>query len=324
MLSLNDIEWILAPMDGVTDHPYRNAWAEVFGKDPRPHAGRLMHQAVSPFVSLVRGERIKRSHIADLLPQNNLMDVEPQVLGNDADFFLVMAKTLADLGYRSVNWNLGCPKPQIAAKQRGSGLLSHPDRIDAFLNRVVPASPLPLSVKIRLGYRSPDEVFKVIEVLNRYPLVYVAVHPRIGTQLYGGEADWDRFGEVLRLLYAPCIYNGDINSVQKAQAFVSRFGNGEHKVNSVMIGRGVIADPFLPGRLAGLSYSPADMHTLFACFVQTLWRNYLACGLRPLSALHRQKLYWSQFRGAFLPPHAFSHVKTLQDPDAYEQFLQNF
>ena len=311
-------------MDGVTDHPYRNAWMEVFGNDSRPHAGRLMHKAVSPFVSLVQGEKIKRSHIADLLPQNNLMDVEPQVLGNDADCFLVMAKTLADLGYRSVNWNLGCPKPQIAAKQRGSGLLPHPDRIDAFLNRVVPASPLPLSVKIRLGYRSPDEVFKVIEVLNRYPLVYVAVHPRIGTQLYGGEADWDKFEETLHLLSAPCIYNGDIHSVQKAKEFVSRFGKGEHKVKSVMIGRGVIANPFLPGMLAGLSYSPADMQILFARFVQTLWSNHLACGLRPLSALHRQKLYWSQFQGPFLPPTAFSHIKTLQDPDFYERFIYSF
>lgn len=324
MISLNDIEWILAPMDGVTDHPYRNAWMEVFGNDPRPHAGQLMHKAVSPFVSLVPGEKVKRSHIADLLPQNNLMDVEPQVLGNDAGSFLVMAKTLADLSYRSVNWNLGCPKPQIASKQRGSGLLPHPDRIDAFLSRVVPASPLPLSVKIRLGYRSPDEVFKVIDVLNRYPLVYVAVHPRIGTQLYGGEADWDRFGEVLRLVSAPCTYNGDIDSLQKAQAFVSRFGKGEHKVKSVMIGRGVIADPFLPGRLAGLSYSSSDMQTLFVRFVQALWRNYLDCGLRPLSALQRQKLYWSQFRGPFLPPHAFTHIKTLQDPDIYDRFLSCF
>lgn len=308
-------------MDGVTDHPYRNAWMEVFGSDTRPHTGRLMRKAVSPFVSLVQGEKVKRAHLADLLPQNNLMDVEPQVLGNQADAFLVMAKALADLGYRSVNWNLGCPKPQIAAKQRGSGLLPHPDRIDAFLSRVVPASPLPISVKIRLGYRSPDEVFKVVEVLNRYPLAYVAVHPRIGTQLYGGEADWDMFDQVLRLLYAPCIYNGDITDMQKAQAFVSRFGNEEYKVNRVMIGRGVIADPFLPGMLAGITYSPSDMLTLFARFVQTLWRNYLACGLRPLSALHRQKLYWSQFRGPFLPPHAFSRIKTLQDPSTYERFL---
>lgn len=311
-------------MDGVTDYPYRNAWAEVFGLDTRTHAGHLMRKAVGPFVSLVQGEKIKRSHIADLLPQNNLMDVEPQVLGNDAEAFLVMAKTLADLGHSSVNWNLGCPKPQIASKQRGSGLLPHPDRIDAILNRVVPASPLPLSVKIRLGYRSPDEVFKVIEVLNRYPLAYVAVHPRIGTQLYGGEADWDRFGEVLRLLSAPCIYNGDIDSIEKARAFVARFGKEEPKVNRVMIGRGVIADPFLPGRLAGLSYSSSDMQILFVRFVQTLWRNYLACGLRPLSALHRQKLYWSQFRGPFLPPNAFKHIKTLQDPDIYERFLQFF
>lgn len=321
MISLNDMEWILAPMDGVTDYPYRNAWMEVFGNDPRPHAGQLMRKAVSPFVSLVPGGKVRRSHIADLLPQNNLMDVEPQVLGNDAESFLVMAETLADLGHRSVNWNLGCPKPQIAAKQRGSGLLPYPDRIDAFLNRVVPASPLPLSVKVRLGYRSPDEVFKVIEVLNRYPLAYVAVHPRIGTQLYGGEADWDRFEEIPRLLSAPCTYSGDINTLQKAQQFVSRFGQD---VKSVMIGRGVIADPFLPGRLAGLSYSSSDMQILFVRFVQALWRNHLALGLNPLSALQRQKLYWSQFRGPFLPPSAFSHIKTLQDPGIYDRFLKCF
>lgn len=296
-------------MDGITDCHYRNAWQEVFGAFSR------MEKAVSPFVTLVRGKKVKRSHLSDLFPENNRMKVEPQILGNEPELYLPMAEALAGMGYVSVNWNLGCPMRQVASKQRGSGLLPYPEKIDAFLSQVLPSSPLSVSVKIRLGYSRAEEVFPVVEVLNRYPLDYVAVHPRTGRQLYEGTADWEKFDQARRLLKHPCIYNGDVDSVEKAEAFAASFP----MVRRVMIGRGVVADPFLPCRLSGFSIAEEEKPVYFARFVAVLWRNYRQGGLPEKAALQRQKLFWSRFRGDFVPDGAFEAVKQVENADAYEE-----
>ena len=195
------------------------------------------------------------------------------------------------------------------------GALRNPEKIDAFLSQVLPSSPLSISVKIRLGYSHAEEVFPVVEVLNRYPLDYVAVHPRTGRQLYEGTADWEKFDQARRLLKHPCIYNGDVDSVEKAEAFAARFP----MVRRVMIGRGVVADPFLPCRLSGFSIAEEEKPVYFARFVAVLWRNYRQGGLPEKAALQRQKLFWSRFRGDFVPEGAFEAVKQVENADAYEE-----
>ena len=202
---------------------------------------------------------------------------------------------------------------QVAHKQRGSGLLPYPERIASFLDRVLPASPLALSVKIRLGYRSAREIYPVMEVLNSYPLKYVAIHPRIGVQLYGGQADWDGLESILPLMKHPCVYSGDIDSVGRAECFRRRFPG----IREIMLGRGVIADPFLPCRLAGISFSAEDEKLLFRCFVRALLRQYRRAGLPEQTVLQRQKLFWSKFAGTFVPEGAFEQIKRLSSVQEY-------
>lgn len=305
----------MAPMDGVTDCRYRNAWMEVFGRKSK------MHKAVSPFVTLVRGDRVKLSHLSDLLPENNRKEwsLEPQFLGNETELFPTMVRALADLGYRSVNWNLGCPMRQVASKQRGSGLLPHPDRIAFFLESAFSVSPLPISVKIRLGYSRPEEVYGVLEVLNAYPLLYVAVHPRTGIQMYGGKADWDWLEKILPSLRHPCVYSGDVDSREKAEALLRRFP----RLEGVMLGRGVIADPFLPCVLSGTSFAEEEKKIYFARFLAALLRNYGNGGFPESLVLQRQKLFWSRFRGGFVPEGGFDRVKRMTDISAYGRYCRD-
>ena len=312
MFAGKQVEWILAPMDGVTDYPYRNAWIETFGK----HA--CMHRAVSPFITLVPGTKVRLSHLRDVFPEYNRMEVEPQILGNEAEWFLPMAEALLDLGYSSVNWNLGCPVRHVARKQRGSGLLPYPERIAAFLDRVVPSTPLALSVKLRTGYFSHQEIYPVMEVLNRYPLKYVAVHPRIGMQLYGGEADWDILERMLPLMKHPCVYSGDIDSVETALVFARRFPS----VRRVMLGRAVIANPFLPCYLSGFHFTEKEQTRLFARFLAALFRNYRDSGLSGATVLQRQKLFWSKFAGRFVPESAFERIKHFTEEGEYLCFCR--
>ena len=313
MVGGKQMEWILAPMDGVTDFPYRNAWMEVFG----PYA--KMHRSVAPFVTLVPGSKVRRSHLRDLWPENNRMEVEPQILGNEAEWFLPMAEALHDMGYVSVNWNLGCPVRQVARKQRGSGLLPYPGKIADFLDKVLPSSPLALSVKVRTGYFSAQEIFPVMEVLNAYPLQYVAVHPRIGLQLYKGMADWDMLDRILPLMEHVCVYSGDIDSVAKADAFCARFPS----VREIMIGRGMIADPFLPCRLSGYVFVSTEERFLFKLFVEALLRHYWRSGLPEKAVLQRQKMFWSKFSGDFVPTGAFGRIKSLDSVKEYVQVLDS-
>lgn len=314
MLGTKSVEWILAPMDGVTDYPYRNAWVETFG------AYSTMRLAVSPFVSLVPGGRIRLSHLRDLFPENNRMSVEPQFLGNEAGYFLPMAEALHALGYSSIDWNLGCPVRHVARKQRGSGLLPYPDRIRSFLESVLPSSPLSLSVKLRLGYASGEEIYPVLDVLNSFPLSYVAIHPRTGIQLYGGRADWDAFEALLPRLRHRCVYSGDIDSVAKAEAFCGRFP----RIGAIMLGRGVISNPFLPCSLSGFDFGKEEARSLFAAFVQALLFHYQSAGLRGDALLRRQKLFWGQFRGEYVPEGAFGLVKRLDSVEGYVRLCRQW
>ena len=114
-----------------------------------------------------RQNRINRSHIKDILPENNHgMPVIPQIIGNDPAGFIQLATRCHELGYDTVNWNLGCPFPMVAEKRRGSGLLPHPGMIRAFLDEVMPAIPTRLSIKTRIGREKKAEIFHLLAHLQ--------------------------------------------------------------------------------------------------------------------------------------------------------------
>src|ERR1035437_1681853 len=230
---------ILAPLHGYTEAAFRNALAECFDG---------YNEAIAPFISLAPAERINPRRLHDLLPDKNTrLKVIPQILGNEPQLFISMANALGELGYDRINLNMGCPKKAIAAKHRGSGLLPHPSLIHEILSEVIPNIPQRLSVKLRLGRNHPDEIYPIIDILNRYPLASVTVHPRIGIQLYDVKADVDRFAAVLPLIKHPVIYNGDIFTIADYQRIITRFPS----VAGCMIGRGVLANPFLAEMLSG-------------------------------------------------------------------------
>ena len=235
----------MAPLRGVTDHWFRTLFAEHFGG---------FDLAVAPFISSKQDNVMKRSYVKDLLPEHNqVLPVIPQILSKSAGDFVALANFLYDLGYPNVNWNLGCPYPMVASKKRGSGLLPHTDMIQEFLEDALPRLKGALSIKLRLGYRTAEELLRLIPVLNAFPLTEVIVHPRTGIQLYTGTVDLDAFAQALPLLSPPVVYNGDIRT-REDFLFLSRRFPG---VTRWMLGRGAIADPFLPAAIQ-TGIEPAD------------------------------------------------------------------
>ena len=118
----------LAPMEGITGHVFRRVHAEVFG---------ALDRYYTPFISpLPRvGDGFTKHYDRELDPASNRgLDVVPQVLTNDADRFVWAAELLSGMGYTEINLNLGCPSGTVVAKEKGSGLLRNPTRLEAFLS----------------------------------------------------------------------------------------------------------------------------------------------------------------------------------------------
>jgi tRNA-dihydrouridine synthase len=233
-------KFYLAPLRGITDRTFRDVYERHFGK---------FDYMLAPFVSTILGTRVKEYHIKDILPDND-NDTErliPQIIGNDSGGFLLLCDKFAELGFKSVNWNLGCPAPLITRKKRGSGLLPHKDIIERFLDDVTPKLPLPLSIKTRLGLENKDELEGLMPLFNNYPLKEIIIHPRIGIQMYDGTVDIDKFEVCLKKSTHTVVYNGDIRTVDDFKRLSTRFPD----VNRWMIGRGIIRNPRLMNELRG-------------------------------------------------------------------------
>ena len=169
----------------------------------------------------------------------------PQIITNDADEFIYVAKYVQSLGYKELNWNLGCPYPMVAKSGMGSGLICNPSKIDEILHRAHSETGILVSMKMRMGYEKAAEILEAFTVLDKYPLKNIAIHARIGKQLYKGPVDLDAFEKCVDSTRHKLYYNGDITSVVAFKAIEQRFPSIDH----FMIGRGLITDPFLPSMI---------------------------------------------------------------------------
>jgi tRNA-dihydrouridine synthase B len=306
------MQLILAPLRGFTDAVFRNAFVRFFGGFDR---------ALAPFVPTVSAPVVRDRLLRDFRPEDNrALPAEPQLLGNRPEDFIRMAARLFDLGYETVNWNLGCPFPMVAKKGRGSGLLPFPDRVDAFLEQTIPALPGRLSIKTRLGRYSAAEIDALLPIFNRYPLAELVVHPRTGVQMYEGRPDPDGFARCLAGSVHPTIYNGDIRSPRTLETLRKRFP----EVAGWMIGRGAVADPFLPARLRGAA-TPSDAAERFRRFHDHLEAAYAERLEGPGHLLGRMKSFWSYFGPSFAGGQALmKRVHRSQGMDAFRNHVNRF
>lgn len=230
----------LAPMEGLTGYAFRRVHAECFGKLDRYY---------TPFLTPPRvGFSFDKRYRRELDPAGNQgFDVVPQLLTKNADQFVWSAQFLANMGYREVNLNVGCPSGTVAAKGKGSGFLRNLEDLEAFLQDVCERSPLPVSVKTRIGVHSDDEYEKILELYCRYPLAELIVHPRVQKDHYRGVPRWEPYGATLAKAPFPVAYNGDIFGVEDFTALVEAFPQTRH----VMLGRGIAANPALARMMRG-------------------------------------------------------------------------
>lgn len=298
----------LGPFQGITDAPFRNVFKKHFGG---------VDKFYTPFFTGIQKDHAKNLQVEEIDPAcNDVETLTPQILSTDAEEILRFAKQCKELGYREINLNMGCPFPRVANKKRGSGLLPYPEKIDALLGRVFEQIDLKFSVKCRLGYFSPDEIVPVIEVFNKYPLSELVIHPRIGKQLYKGEADVKRFAELIPSLKAPLVYNGDIVSVESFE----RIRHEVQPVDEFMLGRGLLANPFLAEEIKFSGNRSAErLHD----YVNDLYEDRLRHAGGSPKVLGRMKELWSYLMYSFDEPQdIWRKVKKLNALREYEEAVE--
>lgn len=301
-----------SPLQGFTDFRFRNAFQRFFGG---------IDQYIAPYIRVNGKLEIKPGNERDILPANNRsLDLIPQIITKDADEFLFVAKFVQKLGYTELNWNLGCPYPMIAKRGMGSGLLSMPEKIDEILTRVCAETDIQVSVKMRLGYESSQEIFHVLPVLERYRLANITIHPRIGKQLYRGEVDLNAFEECLGQTSHKIFYSGDITSVQSFREMKERFPT----INHWMIGRGLIADPFLPAMIkADNPVYPEKRYEIFNSFHDVLFSSYEEALLGRKHLLMKMYSFWEFFIQSFpLSPKCLKKIKKAQSLSVYRDVVK--
>ena len=195
---------ILAPLRGVTLRCFR----EVF-TDAIREAG--FTEAVTPFVSAMPGvDPLAGRELAGGAAEGAIV-VTPQFIGKDPESLRRCLRRVRAAGFATADLNCGCPFPMVRRKGRGSGILRTPDVLRRMLE--VGCEEMGegrFSVKARLGVDAPDELERLMPILNEFPLRRLAVHARTARQMYAGECDWRAFERVASAAKMPIVANGDL------------------------------------------------------------------------------------------------------------------
>jgi len=266
------MRYYYAPLEGITDATFRQLHHKYF-----PGVDRYFMPFVSPTIHRCLTNREARE-----LPPADSVDFAavPQLLGKNVEDLLWAVDVCADLGYDEVNINLGCPSGTVVSKGKGSGMLSDLYALDAFLEGIYAKAALPISLKTRIGVNDSEDWEKILEIYRDYPVKELTVHPRIRKAFYKGDCDMTAFAQAVEGSPFPVCYNGNVNSMADAEKIAARFPS----VQSVMIGRGLVADP---GMLTGST----DRERLKA-FLNELSDTYCTVFGSKRNAIYRMKDNW--------------------------------
>lgn len=275
------MRYYFAPMEGVTGHLYRNLHHRYF-----PGVDKYF----LPFLSPSQEHSFTKKAFQDTLPENNQglntgLNAVPQLLTRRAEDFIWAAGELARMGYRAVNLNLGCPSGTVTAKGKGSGFLAFPELLDQFLEEIFASVDLKISVKTRLGIADPAEFPRLLEIYNKYPITELIIHPRVRKDFYKNKVRLEDFAVALPTSRNPVCYNGNLVTAADCAAFSARFPG----VDSVMLGRGLIANPALLSQVRG---GPGTDKSTLNAFHDDLYQGYYEAFGSARNAMFRMKEVW--------------------------------
>lgn len=229
---MNQLKIYMAPLQGLTEAPFRNAFEKYFGG---------VEAYYTPFIRWEYGG-VRRKDLRDITMENNKVKrLVPQLIAGSVEEADKILSEIGSFGYKEMDLNLGCAFPVMAGKGKGCGILPYPERVKDLLQIVERHPEISFSVKMRLGYKDAEECMALLPILNNFPLSRVAVHARTGRQQYKGECNWAVFKAWAEQSAHPVVYNGDIRTMDELLTLKEEMPFLE----GVMLGRGLLAAPWM-------------------------------------------------------------------------------
>lgn len=237
-LKIGDVElsnrYILAPMAGVTDLPFRLLCKEQ-------GAGLLCMEMVSAKAILYKNKNTES--LMEIHPEER--PVSLQLFGSDPDVISRIAAEIEELPFSILDINMGCPVPKIVKNGEGSALMKDPKRVYEIVNKTVKAIKKPVTIKIRKGFDDAHiNAVEIAKIAEEAGAAAVAVHGRTREQYYSGKADWEIIRRVKDAVQIPVIGNGDVTDGESAARMFE-----ETKCDGILIGRGAQGNPWIFGSL---------------------------------------------------------------------------
>ncbi len=231
-IELGDFPLLLAPMEDVSDPPFRAVCKEQ-GAD-------LMYTEFISSEGLIR-DAIKSRQKLDIFDYEKPIGI--QIFGGDEDAMAMSAKIIDATNPDLLDINFGCPVKKVVCKGAGAAVLKDVDLMVRLTKACIRSTSLPVTVKTRLGWdNNTKNIEEVAERLQDIGVKALSIHGRTRQQLYKGDADWTLIGKIKEnpRIHIPIFGNGDIDSPEKAVEYKNRYG-----VDGIMIGRAAIGYPWI-------------------------------------------------------------------------------
>ena len=231
-IELEDFPLILAPMEDVSDPPFR-ALCKENGVD-------LMFTEFISSEGLIR-DAVKSTQKLDIFEYERPIGI--QIFGNEISSMREATEIAASANPDIIDINYGCPVKKVAGKGAGAGILQDIPKMVEMTSEIVKSTSLPVTVKTRLGWDENTKYIKeVAERLQDVGIQALSVHGRTRKQMYKGEADWTMIGQIKDnpRINIPIFGNGDIDTAEKAKEYKDRYN-----IDGIMIGRASIGYPWI-------------------------------------------------------------------------------
>ncbi|HSJ67411.1 MAG TPA: tRNA dihydrouridine synthase DusB [Anditalea sp.] len=306
-LELGDFPLLLAPMEDVSDPPFR-AVCKANGAD-------LMYTEFISSEGLIR-DAAKSVQKLDIFDYEKPIGI--QIFGNEIDSMREAASIVEEAKPDILDINYGCPVNKVACKGAGAGILLDIDKMVSMTAEIVKAVNIPVTVKTRLGWdENTIRINEVVERLQDIGIQAISIHARTRKQMYKGTADWSYLAKIKEnpRIKIPVFGNGDVDSAEKALEYRNKYG-----VDGIMIGRASIGYPWIFNEIkhyfaTGELLPPPDLEERIKVTKKHLdfsveWKG------EKLGILEMRRHYTNYFRGM---PNFKSYRTQMVTTESYEE-----